>query len=263
MAYSEETLREIALKEKLFSLGDFDLCKFGDKNSLQVLSLAEATRQRIKASGSAEWDWITTDLINAASSNIVFSLKNVFYYLPGINNLAREYVEDSDYGLILPTYHQTTSDLRYLYYVSVTFEKLYAYWDRIGDLFDLVFDVIKNKDGIYFPVVVDALTAKFKSQSANMQWLQDFAKNEYSQSLNKYRKRIVHIRSLNQDFLEGVLTANFREKEECLKYLDGLQKEREGFALLLKDQLHLTIVGFECAINLINELEPLANIRAD
>jgi len=241
-----KSLNDIASREGLICLDQHALNIFSGQNALQLLTVAEKTRARIKA----DWDWITMDLVNQASSDIVFSLKNVYFYHPDINNFINEAFKHED-GLVVFTYSQTLEDKRYLYFVGITLEKLYSFWDRIGDLINIACSLGFPEDSVYFANVIDRLY-KLHSTSPNAQWLKDFKDSDYTK-LNQKRKLVVHHRGLYSHFLKAHLQG--MAHNEPLQYWKELQKEKDEYPEFLKNQLKQTIIGFEKMVLLFKELD--------
>lgn len=231
----QQKLNHIYLKENLVCLSDEDLV-FNNKSSLQFISdNCSAIRNKVNSEGI--FDTISNDLIFSISQDIKFSLGNAYLYKElGINNFLNEY-----------TTHQTLADRRFFFYVNVCFEKLYNFWDRIGDLLSLSLNLkIKLKE-IYFSRVIKEIE-KLNFQSVNFKFLKKFSESEYQEILNRIRKLIVHYRQKDTYFRFEWLK-NIDNKEAIIK----LQEEKDKLPNLLKDQMDLTIKGFENAILLIHK----------
>lgn len=246
----EDILNQIARREGLLSLNQFNDCKFDGRNAWELITLAAKTRQRLKAGGSVEWDWIADDLVNEVQTDIVYSLKNVYLYLPGINDFTKENTM-TPYGNF-PRYSQTLEDKRFLYFSGVCLEKLYAFWDRIGDLLCLAFGLPFESEKIYFAPVIDNLVSRSEIASSHLDWLKSFKADGYYR-LNAKRKRVVHTRGLQSHFRKQHLIG-------CLNKVDAdfwwnLQAEKVGLPQFLKEQLLLTIDGFEQAVMFISNME--------
>lgn len=187
------------------------------------------------------------DLISSISQDIKFSLGNVYLYKElGINNFLNEYITTPQ-GETIFTYRQTLGDRRFFFYVSVCFEKLYNFWDRIGDLLSLALDLKIEPKEIYFPRVIKEIE-KLNSQSVNFKFLKEFSEKEYQDILNRIRKLIVHYRQKDTYFRFAWLK-NLGNKEAITR----LQEEKNKLPNLLRDQMILTIKGFESAALLIHE----------
>ena len=242
----QQKLNDVYHKEKLVCLSDWDLVKFNDKNSLQFISdNCSATRNKVNSEGI--FDAIVDDLISSISQDIKFSLGNIYLYKElGINNFLNEHTTTPQ-GETIFTYRQTLGDRRFFFYVSVCFEKLYNFWDRIGDLLSLSLDLKIEPKEIYFPKVIKEIE-KLNSQSVNLKFLKEFSESEYQDILNRIRKLIVHYRQKDTYFRFEWLK-NLGNKEAITK----LQEEKDKLPNLLKSQMSLTMKGFESAVLLIHE----------
>jgi len=242
----QQKLNDIYHKEKLVCLSDWDLVKFNDKNSLQFIQ-DNCSTARNKVNSEGIFDIIVDDLISSISQDVKFSLGNVYLYKElGINNFLNEHTITPQ-GETIFTYRQTLGDRRFFFYVSVCFEKLYNFWDRIGDLLSLSLDLKIEPKEIYFPRVIKEIE-KLNSQSVNLKFLKEFSESEYQDILNRIRKLIVHYRQKDTYFRFAWLK-NLNNEEAIKK----LQEEKNELPNLLKNQMNLTIKGFENAALLIYE----------
>ncbi len=240
----QNSLVEIAEKEGIVALSQFKECLFDGKHALELLRLAEPVRQDLKIKGSNDFDWIMDDIISDISSDIVFSLKNAYLYRPGINDFTHM---RSIEGQEFPIYEQTLEDKRYLYFCGVALEKIYAYWDRIGDILNLTFELGFPVDRVYFNCVMKKLEES-GMVSENLIWLCSFKDGDYKDFSAK-RHDIVHHRGLQSYFRKQHLLGV--SQKEGAQYWVDLQNEKWNFVDLLKEQQKLTIEGFEQTILLI------------
>ncbi|MCK5122538.1 MAG: hypothetical protein KAQ87_00050 [Candidatus Pacebacteria bacterium] len=243
----EKELKEISIKENLFCLNDFEKVEFDKKNSLGFASTISETRKKFNNKG--DFDLLIHDLIYSVPSDIKFSLSNVFLYSKYANNFLKEIVRCSD-KTQLSTYFKKREDKRFFYYVNSTFEKLYNFWDRIGDLLELSFNINLPEKSIYFPKVINELN-KRQLESNNFSWLKDFKNGDYKNYLNKYRIKIVHYRQQDTYFFFEWL--NSMPKSNHLEIIAKLQEEKDRIPVLLKKQLNNTNQGFENTIRLIKD----------
>lgn len=227
--------------------------KFDGENALGFLGGISKTRNAIKSSGK-KFDLLTHDLIYSVSSDAQFSIANGFLYFPFANNFLNE-VRQYEGGRQLPTYFRKLEDKRFFYYVSSSFEKLYNFWDRIGDLIEAAFNLNLEERGVYFSTVITALEGKGLDSSENWQWLKGFHDRHYKDVLNRLRIKIVHYRQKDSYFFfEWLnLVSKFEQNPEQLA---ALQKEKDELLPLLKSHLALTNTEFEKTIRLIKEHGP-------
>lgn len=244
----EKEIQAICEKEKIYCLSNFNNVKFDDENALGFLSLIRKTRESTNEDGN--FDLLTHDLINSVSSDIRYAIANASLYFPYANNFLNELRKYPD-GQDIPTYFMTVEDKRFFFYVNTAFEKLYIFWDRIGDILFLTFQLNLLEDRVYFNSVMRELGASLES-SENGKWLRNFYNNEYSQILNRLRIKIVHYRQKDTYFYTEWLKY-FTQASTDPNHITKLQKEKEELLPLLKHQLDLANEGFEKTVRFIAE----------
>lgn len=245
-----QKLEEISKKEKLFSLADGQV-QFENKGAMHFLDIITKTRLRLNSTGCI--DLLTSDLIDSISPDIKFSLANLYLYLPDSNNFLQELRNRN--GQNFATYNQTIADKRFFYYVNSTFEKLYNFWDRIGDVLAMALKLPISPRSIYFHTVIEELNT-MGVISKNLEWLNNFKHNEYDPYLNKLRIKIVHDRQKDTYFRFKWVNSFLEPNENVISFLGGLQEEKDGLPGNLKKQFQLSNVGFEKTIRLIEEIGP-------
>ena len=240
-------LGEIYNQEGLICLQDSELVKFDNQNALEFIS-NNCNNIRTQLNQDGIFDLIKDDLIFSISPDIKFTLGNIYLYKElGINNFLNEQVTLPD-GRSLPVYLQTLGDKRFYYYVSVCFEKLYNYWDRIGDLLNLCFKLDFRPNNVYFAKVINKLGENY-SQNENYFQLKTFLISDYNNYLNRIRKLIVHHRQ-KQTYIRD----QFHNNLENINSLKILEAEKQNLPNLLKKQNEIAInKGFYHAIKLISD----------
>lgn len=135
-------------------------------------------------------------------------------------------------------------------------EKVYNFWDRIGDLIATYFPSLIEPKRVYFPIAIDIVPAKFHN-SENYIWLKEFKDGEYK-NLNKKRKEVVHYLTHDTAFRHKHLESTSNKED-----IEKLIKERDSLPDFFKSQIQLTLVGFEKAILLIEEIteEELKDVK--
>lgn len=246
----EKTIRKIYKENNLISLSDYDLLNFDGQNALSFLHLITKSRSHLKQS-SINFDLLTEDLINSISPDIKFSLANALLFFPGANNFLKEMRINPD-GSITPTYFRTLADKRFFYYVNTTFEKLYIFWDRIGDILALCFGLNLAEKNVYFSTVIKELDKNNSFNSENWDWLKNFHDTEYVNILNRLRIKIVHYRQKDTYFFHEWIDIAAHHSGDMEK-IKQLQAEKDNLPDLLKSQLTLTHTGFEKTVRLIRE----------
>lgn len=159
-------------------------------------------------------------------------------------------------GIMTPTYFRKLSEVRFFYFVNATFEKLYNYWDRIGDLLELAFGLSIAARHVYFSTVIQELQNRGVMLSPHGVWLKNFYDNEYQSVLNPRRIKIVHHRQDDTSFMFDWLRCISTPSGCSPETVRGLQEQKVAIPGLLKRQLDLANEGFEHAILLIKEAGP-------
>lgn len=193
------------------------------------------------------------DIFNC-SKDLKYCVGSLFLYKPHINNPLEQAFKIGD----LDTFprDQNIFDRRYSLYASLAIEKLYNYWDRIGDLLNAVLKVIDDERRVYFYSVIDNIQEVLKN-SENYKWLASFRENEFKE-FNNIRKGVVHYRMLETEYSSKHLNA-LHDREA----MEKLQSEKESYPSFYKDHLEKTITGFEKAINLLKEYKETLSKEAN
>lgn len=244
----EEDIRKISELENLYSLANFDKVMFEGQNALGYLSLISKTRSNLRDGGV--FDLMTHDIVNSVSSDIRFALANAYLYFPKANNFLKEIVIQPN-GKRIPTYFMKIEDKRFYFYVNISFEKLYMFWDRVGDILAKSFQLDIREDKIYFGTVISKLEDKLLLSESG-KWLLEFYENEYSEILNRLRIKIVHYRQKDTYFYLEWLSMVSMEKVNP-DDIARLQFEKEQLLPLLKNQLHYANTGFGMMVRFIAE----------
>jgi hypothetical protein len=120
---------------------------------------------------------------------------------------------------------------------GIVFELLYNWWDRLGDLLDNCFGVIK-KGRVYFGKVVDQFPATAQ-KSPNYKWLKNFKDNQYD-LLTSERHDIVHLINVESKYFDRYQN-DFRDERK----MNALQESKTRIADDLHSQVKLAFEGFE------------------
>ena len=150
-------------------------------------------------------------------------------------------------GKILYPYSRPIETKRFNMFANTASEKVYNYWDRIGDLLTTYFPELIDPKNSYFATTIDKIPAEFHN-SENYKWLKRFKENEFK-DLNEKRKQVVHYISTDTKSKWSQAKNPF-DKEEIVKTLAEQDKLPDYF----KSQLKLSIEGFEKTISLIEEI---------
>lgn len=246
MQYRQEHIREIEQiirDEKLPSLSDNGY-QYKDHNVLNLYnSSIQNCNQTFKKFHELKNIW---DLINCNHDLKIFTAY-LYYYRPLINNPIDEayFIE----GNFMSTYFQNNADRLYSSFVSACYEKLYNFWDRIGDALAYYLNVDIKEDKIYFPQIIDILTNQDAIRNnPYFKKLLDFKNNEFKE-FNQYRKEIVHYYQFETTF-RFEHTINNGDIDEIEKLWKRKQKMPEYF----RQHLQHSCDGYYNTYRLINNL---------
>lgn len=171
--------------------------------------------------------------------------KDIQYYISFLNYL-KPYINNSTTN---GTYIQTIEDSRYMMYASTTYQAIYCFWDRIGDIIDMFFDTGLQKNKIYISSVLNNFPKQYRT-SPNYLHVSDIYNNKLKKLIIE-RNDVVHTYSLECEFYWKIMEAraigDFDEISE-------IQKVKYSFPELFKTQLGFIYDGFETAMKLIDEL---------
>jgi hypothetical protein len=180
------------------------------------------------------------------SDEIMYFTAQLFLYKPFVNNPYKERYWFVN-GWVYPNM-QNLPAKRFSMASSIVLEKLYNYWDRIGDLINIYFPgLIKSKTKVYFSTVVDSIPEAFRN-SENYSWLKTFRDNQYKEINNK-RIDVVHYITNDTAFKHKHIEAVTNEQA----ILD-LLAARDALPEYFEDQINLTLDGFVRTVQFIEEV---------
>lgn len=239
----DNRIRSIYHKESLYPLrGNQDSYEL--PNGKSVLSWHnEVTRHRNCHFRAEYYDYNSNvDDLLFISDEIVYFTGHLFLYKPYINTPMKDAYLAPSGTWIYPVF-QNGAGKRYEMYINVCFEKLYNYWDRIGDLIASFFPSI-FKGNIYFVNVLETLSKKY-SGNPEFDWLYDFSKNEFKQ-FNELRIKTVHKIAVNTEHKwEQLGQITNKEKSE------ELTKKILSYPDYFKSMNSLCIEGFEKTLSFL------------
>ena len=182
---------------------------------------------------------ITTD-IGFIHSDLIFTTGLLFALKPYINNPLKEtaFLKGKEYS----TYRQNMYDSFYSMYASVCFEKLYNFWDRIGDKIANEFSSkFPNPKRVMFANVIDKLKEDFETDE-NFMWLIAF-RNDGFKDFNDKRKLVVHYEQIETKYQTAILDniGDMQKIEEiCLEKLESTEErtpEQNAGLLMYKEKI--------------------------
>ncbi|SIS46832.1 hypothetical protein SAMN05421766_10261 [Zobellia uliginosa] len=148
-------------------------------------------------------DYNITQDIRYIHADLVYVTGILFALRPYINNPINETAILK--GKEFSTYRQNMYDSLYGMYASICFEKLYNFWDRIGDKIANEFpDKFPNPRAIMFANVIENLKTEYQTNH-NIKWLIDFKDGEFK-DFNEKRKVVVHYEHIETKYKELILS---------------------------------------------------------
>ena len=188
-----------------------------------------------------------------SSDEIVYFTAHLYFYVPYINTPIKDAYLAGD-KMIYPVFNNLPGK-RYDMYLGVVFEKVYNYWDRIGDLIASFFpDVFRGN--VFFPSTIKKLAIEFPD-NPDLNWLLDFVENQYS-DFNLQRIDVVHY-----------VSKNTQQKWEQLGQVGDYEKSLElttkilSFPEYFKEMNELCKLGFEKALNFLEKVNEIKNYNRE
>lgn len=246
MQHRQEHIKEIGQiikDEKLVSLSDNDY-QYKDQN---VLILSKSNNQNCNRTFKKFNDIKNIDDLINCNNDLKLFTAHLFYYKPLINNPINEaYLID---GKFMSTYFQNGADWIYSSFVSSCYEKLYHFWDRIGDTLAYYLNVDIKEDQINFPKVIEILTKRdVIKDNPYFKKLLNFKTNEFKE-FNKHRKDNVHYYQFETTYrFEHAINSGDKEK------IENLWKWKEEMPEYFKQHLKNSCEGYYNIYRLINSL---------
>lgn len=201
------------------------------------------------------------DNLKFNSDEIAFFTAITFLYLENINDPIKDVRKDVNGIDYYPNFGNISSK-RYSMFVALVFEKLYNYWDRLGDLlWATYFQNDLGERHVDFYKIIKLINEKYPEYSNlnSFNWLLNFRENNYSE-FNKIRKKIVHYTSIEVEFNSKHLDKFENEEgtqQNILSDKNEIQKimlERRGYYETIKKEIDNTIEGYIQIYKLIDEI---------
>lgn len=201
------------------------------------------------------------DNLKFNSDEIAFFTAITFLYLENINDPIKDVKKDVNGINYYPNFKNISSK-RYSMFVALVFEKLYNYWDRLGDLlWATYFQNDLEERQVDFYKIIKLINEKYPEYSNlnSFNWLLNFRENNYSE-FNKIRKKIVHYTSIEVEFNSKHLDKFENEdgkQQNILSDKNEIQKimsERRGYYETIKREIDNTIEGYIQIHKLIDEI---------
>ncbi len=178
------------------------------------------------------------------SDEIIYFTAHLYLYRPYINTPIKDAYQAGK-NIIYPVF-ENLAGKRYEMYLGVAFEKVYNYWDRIGDLIASFFPN-KFREPIYFIKTIKMLENDYKG-NLEYDWLFDFSQNKFK-DFNSQRINIVHYYSKNTEYKweqYGHINDYNKSKE--------LNDKRVSYPEYFNEMNEMSKVGFEKTLKLLEEI---------
>lgn len=212
-----------------------------------ITYFTEKTKGKTPVRGDSNWHKQYNEVITS-SKDVKYCLGELLLYHQYMdsNLFEHSYLDGRDCYSI----HIDDLKRRYLQYTNILYEKIYNYWDKIGDLLDFYIDTNLDLHKVGFPLVIQKIKSTHPHilrNSSSFKWLYNF-KNKEFKTLNKVRKKIVHYHYIETELKEQHLhnTSN-REK------IKELEEEFYGYADYFKEHLDKTLEGYKHALIVIEK----------
>lgn len=128
-------------------------------------------------------------------------------------------------------------DSLYGMYASICFEKLYNFWDRIGDKIANEFPCrFPDPRTIMFANVIENLKTDFQTD-INIKWLIDFKNGDFK-DFNDKRKIVVHYQQIETKYKESIL-----DNSGDINKIKEIFGEKSGLPEFFKKHIELTNEG--------------------
>jgi hypothetical protein len=243
----QKRLVEIYKQEELKCLRGNNSYKIKGKELL--VWYTEVTHRNNKPGNKSQFNYLKNiDDLLICSDEIMHFTGLLYFYRPYINNPLNEAFVTNE-GYIYPN-NQNLEAKRYYMYADVTSEKIYNYWDKIGDLIASFFPDLFNSKEILFSTVIKKIPKEYRSLQS-FKWLNRFYKSEFSE-LNSKRIDVVHYNKTDTtDRFSHIFSVTSKKK------VADWVKKRFDLADYYKGHIDFTIEGIYqtlCFLNGINIL---------
>lgn len=151
--------------------------------------------------------------------------------------------------MLYPNYENLPA-YRYSMFADVVSQKLYNYWDRIGDLIAAYFPDLLKPHQVYFPKIIDVIPVQYHNEYYF--WLREFRDFDYK-IINQSRKEIVHYNTIGTKFKHDHL-----QNSRNYKKIKSLTDDRYELVDFFKKQLHISITGFEKTVLFVETITKLS-----
>ncbi|TJY35892.1 Cthe_2314 family HEPN domain-containing protein [Pontimicrobium aquaticum] len=227
-------------RENLISLSDNEH-NYNGLNTMQILHLEKVNPNFEKFNKFKN----LSDLKNC-NNDLKLLTANLYLYHPHINNPLKEFKIIREEKIF--TYFQNGYDWIYSTFVSCCYEKLYNYWDRIGDTLAYYLELDIPEFRVGFASAIDKMISmEIYNSNENFEFLRNFKSNEFRE-FNKHRKDVVHYYQFETTYKHEI-EENFNNEEE----IEKLWNWKNNMPNYFKNHLNLSCIGFVKTYELIKK----------
>jgi len=177
------------------------------------------------------------------SDEIMYFTANVILNEKFINDPSKNKIM-IDGGRVLFRNFENLYSKRFDFFTDVCYEKIYNYWDRIGDLIAACIETGLNKRNINFTTVIDSIQKEYENNK-NYNWLKSYRLNEFK-TLNEKRRNVVHYSSTGTDSRDGYIKSATDEEK-----IKEFMEERRSLPNFFKAAINDTIKGFQSTLDFL------------
>ncbi|MFN8325751.1 MAG: Cthe_2314 family HEPN domain-containing protein [Flavobacteriaceae bacterium] len=241
-------IADIIRVENLIPLAGKDLSF--NLNGKQILSWHNEVTRHCSIFHNGHFSYLKNlDDIIFSSDEIVYFTAHLFLYAPYINTPLKDAYRSGE-KMIYPVFTNLYGK-RYDMYLGIVFEKVYNYWDRIGDLIASFFPELFSGN-IFFPKTIKTLEIEYAGNE-NYDWLLNFLNNDFTK-FNEQRIQIVHYFSKSTN-----------QKWEQLNQVWDYEKSKQHTDQILsypgyfKEMNEISKIGFEKTLLFLEEVNRRKN----
>jgi hypothetical protein len=253
--FKKENLKSLADDENYFPRQDFLISlyreryfsNFQNEILFDNLEVNKELFDEKKAEIQNEKIWKISFDIKNCNDDLKLFIANLYLFHPHINDPIKG--KHRIGGRVLHSYNQNFSDWNYSSLVSCCFEKLYNFWDRIGDIIALYLNLDIGERMVAFETVIVNLDKKeIYLNDENFVFLQSFREIEFRE-FNKMRKEVVHYNQFETTYRYDFIFKHINDEEK----IKEIWKRKKNMPKYFKNHLRLSLIGYEHCIKFIEE----------
>ena len=265
--YLQKQILEVLIRENLKSLADDEnyfpkqddlinryrekfFPNFQNEISVSNFDFKKELFSKEKAEIQNEKIWKLSFDIKNCNDDLKLFLANLYLFKPYINDpTLNKKIIPSVPDFYYFSYNQNFSDWNYCSFVSCCFEKLYNYWDRIGDMMALYLNLDIEERLVGFGTVIVNLDKKgIYSNDENFVFLKSFKEIEFKE-FNKIRKEVVHYNQFETTYRYNFIFKHQNNEEKIMEIWNWKKNMPEYF----KNHLELSLIGYKHCVKFVEE----------